>query len=264
MERVKIKHKRSRVPEYLLKNVERIINWTQKLPPWPRSYDALRQYRPAELLYCNYPDRLLQRTNVVSLFTGNDPVLAVVAAMIWGGIRANRLKEMLDMGEAELRRRLEGVKALVRQGLAREAFESLQPKGDHRINGLGPSYHTKILYFVGQAEPRKPAPPPLILDKWTKNAYFALLNQLNDGRDKRFFAMRLEGQNKDGIATRSNVAECYEAYIKDMDDWASELSRRRKTKIHSWQVEQFVFGRGRDKSDDNPRREILSMIRASL
>ncbi len=252
------------VPQYLIDNVHRVVKCEQTLPPWSHGYDKFRNHGPVERLYVDYDSRRLQRRDVIRLFAGSDLVLALVAAMIWGGITSQNLERMLETDEPKLRKGLVATKSLVCSGRTRKAFEQLQPGGDNKIEGVGSSYHTKILYFTGQAAQPKPSIPPLILDKWTKNAYFALLNQLNDSRADRFFVRRLAGKNKDGIVTRSNLADCYEAYITDMNGWATELSKRAKAKIESWRLEQFVFGRGRDRSADNPRLEILKMIRASI
>jgi hypothetical protein len=217
-------------------------------------------------LYARFPGWTFQREDVSALHADwDDPVLALIAAMVWGGIdtRTNRrLQHVLQVGESDLEGRMVRIRGLVKEGKVKEAFLSCSGDGENRIPGIGMSYFTKIFYFLGEVEPNL-TPKPLILDKWTSNAFFALYGQIagasklgnmfsfpSPERLKRTRSILLKGD----INQR---AENYCLYIRLMSEWARRLG------VTPSKLEEFVFGVDlrKDKSAANPRNEILGIAK---
>jgi hypothetical protein len=73
------------------------------------------------------------------------------------------------------------------------------PNQKNRINGIGPSYFTKLFFFVGQSDDEIKI-KPLILDKWTINAFGAMLLQLGQRNlFNQFFNQSISMQGRDNI-----------------------------------------------------------------
>jgi hypothetical protein len=89
-----------------------------------------------------------------------------IAVMAWGYGRSPRgpwrVGQMFGTGEAlqRIRRAVEET----RSGGAVEGFRTLSSKDEARLNGLGPAFGTKLLYFAGYRS--SSSPRPLILDQF--------------------------------------------------------------------------------------------------
>lgn len=109
--------------------------------------------------------------------TGQNCERAMAAAAAWGAgtnwravVRAQRT---WDHPQALLRSKLQtAVQVLVGQG-AVAAYQLLR-EGPGRIDGLGPAFATKFLYFVGYGT-TPIGPPPLILDRYVARGLNRLL-----------------------------------------------------------------------------------------
>ena len=251
------------LPQYIIANQRRIQNLpAQTLPPWSNCYDRYRSdWAVVQRLYTRFPHRLIQRQDIVSLFSGDDLSLALVAALVWGGISTagitgDNLTKVLQMRESRLQKIMGNTRILVRGDRLREAFNGLET--DNKINGVGPAYHTKVLFFFGQIEPRKPN-RPLIFDKWTKNAFYALLCQSGEERLARAFYV-IDQSTSDTVDTMDVRSSClvdaYISYVEHMNRWAAQIQ------LLPDKLEQFVFGEDRrsNRRSDNPRNEILAIV----
>jgi hypothetical protein len=97
---------------------------------------------------------------------------------------------------------------------------------------------------------------PLIFDKWTSNAYLALLINSNQyDKIKRYYTGRIN-EKEHSVSIRSNKSELYLSYITDMDIWAKKLG------VSSSKLEEYIFGvsRKENKSNSNPRIQLWKMI----
>ena len=102
---------------------------------------------------------------------------------------------------------------------------------------------------------------PLIFDKWTKNAYLAILLNHNEFQKANSFFRGVSGssQEKIGVArlrSGKRAAEAYHNYVMDMNTWSRDLN------VSPAKLEQFLFGNklNQDSSPSNPRKELWSII----
>ena len=256
------------LPQYLKDSATRIGTLTaQELPPIGKAYLRWKE-PPMVRLYQSFP-KSIQRADLIKLYADwKDPVLAAVATFVWGYIDTTkyaRLQQVLGVNDAELSRRLNGIRDLVTTGKLEEAFSSCCRCGKNCIPGVGMSFFTKLFFFVGAADSRV-NPKPLILDRWTTNAFFALRGQSKGTTDVRdFFRIpSMEALKKyKAIVLNSDVAvqaKAYVEYVILMNDWAAQLN------VTPEKLEQFVFGIDlrRCKSANNPRNELLAIIKKQL
>lgn len=257
------------LPKYLQDSQKRICALTdQNLPPIGRAYSGWTEPQ-MQRLYEAFPRKSIQRADLVKLYKDwEDPVLAAVATFVWGYIdtkKDNRLQKVLAVDETVLCERLNFIRGLVKDGKLEEAFLSCCRCGKNCIPGVGMSFFTKLFFFVGAAD-TKVKPKPLILDRWTTNAFFALRGQSKGTTDVRdlFTIPSMEALKKyKAIVLKSDVAvqaKAYVEYVILMNDWAAQLN------VTPEKLEQFVFGIDlrRCKSANNPRNELLAIITKQL
>jgi hypothetical protein len=251
------------VPDYLRRNRHRILALgAQALPPWSNGYNAFPQPVMNRLREA-FPDRIISRADVVALCESwHDPVLCLVAAMVWGGISiagftGDNLTPLLLMGEPALLARMEALRTLVRSGALEQAFEDCSPQGGLKFDGVGFAYFTKLFYFLGQVPPVL-NPAPLILDRWTSLAFLVLGKQVCDSPLWREW-FNTEALCEDDVplwrAPRPTPA-MYRIYVAWFNHWAQELG------TPAAQLEQFVFGwslHGPGNVPWNPRNELIAL-----
>lgn len=247
------------VPTFLIEHRELIRGLgAQELPKWPRNYDAVAG-SPMDRLRRRFPDKKITRADLIDLYRSwNDPVLALVATMVWGLIdttKKKRLQSLLTLPEEELKRRLAVIRELVRSGKSDEAFRRCSVDASTLLPGVGPSYFTKVFQFIGQVEPvLKPA--PLILDKWTGSGFYALSRQVPTiGCFAKFYYLAPLKKGDAALFSRheDRSLELYSLFNRWMNYWADQLG------VAATKLEQFIFGRSfkLDRTSDNPRRQLL-------
>jgi hypothetical protein len=190
--------------------------------------------------------------------------LGFISAMIWGGINASKPREKEKFETIDFYRLLKEdrkkiteitlkVKKLLLKGQHKFCFDYLYNEG--KINGIGHAYFTKLMYFMGHNY-SKIKLKPLIFDKWTSNAYLALLINSNQyDKIKRYYTGRIN-EKEHSVSIRSNKSELYLSYITDMDIWAKKLG------VSSSKLEEYIFGvsRKENKSNSNPRIQLWRII----
>lgn len=80
-----------------------------------------------------------------------------VATMLWGGLGKtswNHLVKAMTIDKPEVECKVNRLDELLRDGCLREAFHSLQQKGDegNKFPGVDISYFTKLLYFLNSGK----------------------------------------------------------------------------------------------------------------
>jgi hypothetical protein len=217
------------VPEYLIKNINRIITSPPQninLITSKYSNTKFMEFEIIRKFFKTFPDlkkKSIQRSDVSELFRKKQYYLGFITAMIWGGINASRPKKkddfetigfytLLKQDENKITTIIHHVKSLLVKEEHLNCFNYLNKEG--KIKGVGHAYFTKLMYFIGYIDKRIKL-KPLIFDKWTSNAYLALLinsNQLD--KVKQFYTGKIDNKNKI-VSLRSNTALTYENYIKD-------------------------------------------------
>lgn len=282
------------VPEYLEQNTDRIRNLgEQDLGAWNAKYDSQVYYELESLnqLKDMFPDHILNRERIVTLFRNQEYYHGFVAAMIWGYIGTQPKRGHAgDFTTTNLYMALSHdrdaiVDSIIRcrkdfiQGQFTNPFNRFKT-GEDKIPGVDHSFFTKIFFFLGQAMDEV-LQKPLIFDKWTQNAFYALLLQCDDTNVDDFFTPRVMVHirtfpklvnfrtleypeniviNKPGEVTPSfkrTENHIYLEYITRMNAWADELE------VPVDKLEQFVFGyqlRPVIPNQVNPRIELWQII----
>lgn len=153
--------------------------------------------------------------------------------------------------DKDIREKLTQVKFLLDEDNIQEAFVSML-RGKNKIKGIGPSYFTKILYFMYGKEHKKNL-YPLIYDKWGQHIHIALL--LEAGKDLNPYGyLYALGDKK----RRCILYDIYEDYLKRMINLSKELNLS-NTGI----LEEFLFGQSlkKDKSTNNSRVVLVNYVR---
>jgi Putative 8-oxoguanine DNA glycosylase OGG-like protein len=243
----------------LKENAERIRHLRDKSFEWGKEYDRFQVYPIVRELYHRFPNRTLCRDDIVKLVRDNELLLSLIAAMIWGGISTgstggmtgDNFTKMLKMGDKRLEEIAREANRYIANGEIREAFVFLE--ANRKISGVGHAYHTKILFFIGQANPHI-LYQPLIFDKWMKNAFCVFLHQTGQsGLANEFY----QGFAHETAEIKPwKLPNAYEEYVKSMNAWARHLS------VKPSKLEEFVFGDDRrtNKQKNNPRVELLSIL----
>lgn len=234
----------------------------QALPQWSNNYNGYTESLMSRL-YDKFPNKVIQRDDLVSLYRERkDPCLCFIATMVWGGIdttKKKRLQNLLTHPENEITERMKKTRILIKRGLYPLAFISWSKGGENNIEGIGYSFFSKIFFFLGQSM-QSLQQKPLILDKWTCDAFFALFTQTVgiDVSKELFYIPSREAFEKNRLIypKTADSAFVYTLYVTHMNYWANAL------KILPNQLEQFLFGVNlrRDNSPNNPRNEISKMI----
>lgn len=253
------------VPAYLGRNRNKIQALREQGAfRWSDAFERI-DHKKMRKLKSLFPDREIRRNDLRRLFSEwNDPELAFLATMVWGGIdtsKRQRFQGLLGMPSALLNKKLESLKDLVNRGLHQVAFLSCCKAGANYLPNVGPSYFTKVLFFLGESS-KSSGPKPLILDKWTVNAFCALgCESLGSETMRNFFTKpsRRSFRRYNFISLRpaDHVrSSAYTLYNSLMEDWARNLD------VSASRLEQFVFGNDlrKDKSPTNPRLVFLCMI----
>ena len=253
------------LPDYLLINRHRILALgVQKLPKWNVGYDNFHQPVMQRLRYA-FPERRISRADLVVLFESwHDPVLCLVAAMVWGGISINgvggdNLTPILEMGEPVLRARMEALRALIRSGSFEKAFKDCSAGGSLKFTGVDYAFFTKLFYFFGQVPPVL-NPAPLILDRWTSNAFLVLGRQVCPSAAwGNWFNIQPLRDAKRANWSINPGANRYRLYVAWFNHWAQLLG------TSAAQLEQFVFGWDRRHAGNvwwNPRNQLIRLGRS--
>lgn len=258
------------LPAYLFSNKLRITSLPDQFINLTSEKYNREEYKSFEIItefFKTFPDwksNPIQRGDVIKLFKKDKKYLGFVSAMIWGGINASRPKEsgnfetidlyrLLNVKRSRVEEVIQNVENYLINGEIKECFLYLTDEG--KIDGIGYPYFTKLMYFVGQAN-NSVEVKPLIFDKWTSNAYLALLiNSNNLKKVKDFYTGRIDNENK-LVGIRNQIANVYNNYVTDMDKWAFQIG------ITPSKLEEFIFGSSLkiDKSDFNPRNELWDII----
>lgn len=255
------------LPEYLIENKVRIINvGNQNLDPWGSGYDSslFNKFPVMEELKEKFPNKKITRSNINNLFEKNNIYLGFVASMVWGGISSTRPKikgdktttdlyKVLSYPEDLIKKSIYDTNIQLEKGNIEIPFNNFMPKGKYKIPGVGYSFFTKIFFFLGQANTSIKI-KPLIFDKWTKNAFYALLVETHPAEINDYF-LGINENTEVNIRSGKKLTVAYIRYVELMNNWSKEIN------IAPDKLEKFLFGYSRkDKNITNPRLELWDII----
>ena len=223
---------------------------------WSKTYDKFQDYPIVKEIYARFPSRTLCRADIVKLVEDNDILLSLIAAMIWGGISTggitgDNFTKLLKISDNRLEEIVIKANQYVSNGEIKKAFIFLETEG--KISGVGHSFHTKILFFLGQAIPHILS-KPLIFDRWTKNAFCVFLYQTGQKALLNEFYLKFTDEKAE--IKQGKLPDAYEVYVKSMNSWATQLY------VKPSKLEEFVFGDDRriNRQKNNPRVELLNIL----
>jgi hypothetical protein len=212
----------------------------------------------------NILSKSIQRDDVLKIFAEKKYYLGFITAMLWGGINGTRPKKtnnqetidlyvLLKEDQKKIEKIIQQVKKYIQKNELENCFNYLS--NDGKINGIGHAYFTKLIYFLGHGD-NKVKIKPLILDKWTSNAYLALLiDSLQIDKIKLYYTGNIDEKNK-SVSLRNNKSKIYKSFVEDMNKWANFLN------VPASKLEEFVFGISlkENKSNNNPRIQLWKII----
>lgn len=224
------------------------ISWSADRAPWPRALKDHPNLRAALEAEANGDGGGIRREFV---FKQSDPVELFLAAMAWGfgptNVRWPKQHAMLLDADSQRDNLTEIIRAVREEG-AIAGWRALW--GEHHIDGLGPAFGTKLLYYAAyrhrqvarraqQEEPQARRPRPLILDANVLRA----LNDVGTGLDAQFRYGREDDYRRYLCLAESWAAD------KSWDDGAPDL------------VEDGLFQRGKLLAQQRRRRRKRSATR---
>ena len=259
------------LPKYLIENRNKIIEAPDQYinlinknysKDYYLDFDIMKEFHKR---FPNLKKVPIQRDDVSKLFKNKEYYLGFISAMIWGGINASRPKETAKFETIDFYKLLKQdpklVIAIIKQvenllikGKIKECFEFLQ-SDEGKLHGVGYPYFTKLMYFISHQNSMIKT-KPLIFDKWTSNAYFALLiNSNQNEKINTFFTKSVDPEYKT-VGLRSNKSTTYQNYILDMEKWAKMID------VTPSKLEEYIFGVSLkiEKSKNNPRNQLWDII----
>lgn len=260
------------VPRVLLDTKDCIQAFPEQQPVRIREVylneDRLSEAHRRELEY-NFPDKIITKKQVVKLFSDDSTTkTGILACLIWGGINPylrgkslSHYQEFLTYFSTSLDDSVTHLKSDFMEGRYRDAYKRFYD-GAYKILYVGPSFYTKIFYFLGQSMPELNV-KPLIFDKYTKLAYYSLLKVMYSElpsieRYDLFKHMEFKEKNRDVKISTKLLPEVYEAFVFDMNEWSQEIG------VTPTRLEEYLFGYPLNRKKGivcNPRKDMLEIAR---
>ena len=192
----------------------------------------------------------LRRDDVVACMR-EDLYKGFVAAIVWGGLSRFRPEEMARRNDrASVVPKLERIKALLQESNedSEKILETVASMGRGRENyfyGIGPSYFTKLLYFL--SVDMELATRPLIYDENMKPAHFALMPEFDQNPFEFYLTIM-----KDKMIPRTRFENVYLPYCELIVRVAAELG------VDVTNLESWLFGWKTNIKADRPNPRVVA------
>ena len=253
------------LPIYL-RNKEKVIlnSPSQQIFLWSSKYDRFKVFPAIHEIYEQFPNKNIQRDDVVSVLK-EDSYKGFIAAMLWGGINASRphrggtntsLDLLMQEPKEKVIESIEYTREEILSGDVVKLFCSFSKGGKYKLGGVDSAYFTKLFYFLGEIEQDNIAIKPLIWDKWTSNAHCALLIDSEQNTHLLPYLGIDERNGQVRLPTGEAKAKLYQKYIEDFNQWANDLG------VAAGKLEEYVFGQSlkQNKTIGNPRIDLFAII----
>lgn len=177
-----------------------------------------------------------------------------ICMLLWGGMHLNNLGSLLkilEIPQNEIEAKLKNAKSLLVRKELGNALDSML-EGRNKIQNIGPSYATKILYFMSKAfDEITISPQPLIFDRHMQYVHAALL--IADENNEESSVLSFYSYSRKTLRNK-NYKEAYLDFCKRM--WSA--CRR---EFESDKLEAYMFN---NKSDDpekaSPREYVKQYV----
>lgn len=187
-------------------------------------------------------DKQIGRQFIIDLFQKKNYLMGFWVTLLWGNLQINNLKYVAederktDGKENSITKRLESVDNYLKNGSIKEAFDSLSDKGKNKIEGVGISFFTKLLYFMGM--PYSIHPLPLIYDKWTRGIDAVLISEkINPVSDNYTLVFGPRGGFRlPAFPKGATEYSIYKNYLMRMECVAKSIN------TNPDKLEEFLFG----------------------
>lgn len=201
-------------------------------------------------------NKKITRQDVFDMFD-KDLYKGFIYSMLWGGIGIidkSNLVNAFSTSKEEIVRKLGNVKRMVNgNNLDLEnAFGSMlnaNRRDNNKINGVGISYLTKLLFFLCEDNnPKKETDTnnkvlPLIYDKWGKNMHIALLIDSLDNNKMRENKYLSINDYYGNVETNTDY-NIYYNYLLKLKEVANKFNKK------PGEIEEFLFGYSKDKEKE--------------
>lgn len=252
---------------YLLSRKDDIQQYEQPLFHWKAHYQNASVMDMAEFreVYDDLSEPI-SRQMVIDIFRGKDLYKAFVAAMVWGGINASRPKRGHpgDLTTTDfylaLKNKRKGIADIMKEverniAISIDKAANCVVSSKTRIEGVGPSFYTKLLYFLSFRQNKFADVRPLIYDRWGRYMHAALLLDEGQGLFSEYYTPRF--YDRGGFTPR------YVNFVRMMAQMSRDLDLD-----DPGQLEAFLFGRSMNikdnRTNDNPRFFLKNYVEDSI
>ena len=209
--------------EFIKQHADVIRAYQQPAIPWAykngNTLKACVQYAKERGALAGIEYQPMTRQDVVNYFT-QDLYRGFIATMLWGH-KTWGFKTVVDSDKNDVIKKLNNVKTFLIQGEIRNAFVYLY-SNETSIEKVGPSFITKLLYFMSKAFAPQNTPQPLILDSHMIVVHCALLlDEYHSGHEL------YKWRDSSGIVwyhdTNDGVTDVYMDYITRLNNIAETI-----------------------------------------
>ena len=184
-------------------------------------------------------DRLSRE--LVFQWVNKNPYQGFLAGMIWGGISSattrkrtvSNVERAFSISKTDIEKILTGVKELLLNRKEEEAFDYLE-KGAGKIDGIGISYLTKILYFFSPNRDEE----SLIFDRWGRFMHAAMIIDDQNCNLSTYYNYRYKPNYKSELVPLKPEKELYIDYLSRMRKLAKSIEAIQSP----GHLEAFLFG----------------------
>lgn len=190
------------------------------------------------------------------------PYQGFLAAMLWGGISSvttkkkmqSNLERAFSVNKQTIETILSKVSELLNEGKEGAAFDYLYC-GEGKLDGIGISYLTKIMYFFSPDNAKE----CLIFDKWGRFMHAALISQDKNSDINNYYRFVYRADFKSELKSVIPEKELYLDYLNRIRNVAGSDDRIPS----AGHLEAFLFGDKlyrNNKNNNNPRFFIYNLV----
>jgi hypothetical protein len=208
---------------------------------------------PKNKLYMEIDQQLpkgrLSRGNIAHLIADPsvDPLFAALAIMAWGRMRRPHAVRFFEQRDnwIDLVRELRDTPTKRAEAYCR--FATLRK--ERRLDGVGPAYFTKLIFFLTSAN-KANEKPGYIMDQWTARSANFLLG-------KAFIALDVAGQRGERRVSDRNTPETYERFCTLVEELAQRMSEKNEQREPA-EIEIRMFAGG--QRQNRWREELVRQV----
>ena len=167
------------------------LNFNREHNRWDRPmYQGNPVFQALREKYGVMPNAVVTRQQIVDLFANNNLYDAYLCTMVWGNIGTFQngrryFEAAFAIPRQEVKAKIKNLIQLIENNDIEGAFVSMCRGGQNHFSGLGVSFFTKILYFVGESLKMGNTVLPLIFDSNSLKVLNRIYTDLNTNQNAR-------------------------------------------------------------------------------